>query len=370
MPTNQILPVAPRTTLAQRRSTQLSAALFENNDAVLLICNPATAEQALKALPHSTLWHDLYAAARKRGPVGQLSTRVPGKSHALVSIGMLKDGASPFDVLSLAGRLWKSVADDRPRRIVIATLGYSAIAAVAPLEALLSATLAGLAPLPHFKSKRSPPPPAVTIKLLHAGKPVDLKTAEACNAGNHLARWLTALPPDVLDCVNYRKALKAMAATHGWRFEFLDEARLKRLGAGAFLAVSRSNPHRGAGIVRLTYRPKGRPRGRFALVGKGICFDTGGINLKPHKSMYSMHEDMQGSAVAVGTLLTLAQLKVPYEIDCWLALTENRSARTPIARRKSLRPSMARPSRWSTAMPRAAWCSRTPSRWPPGRIRP
>jgi len=323
MPTNQILPVAPRTSLAQRRSTQLSAALFENNDAVLLICNPATAEQALKALPHSTLWHDLYAAARKRGPVGQLTTRVPGKSHALVSIGMLKDGASPFDVLSLAGRLWKSVADDRPRRIVIATLGYSAIAAVAPLEALLSATLAGLAPLPHFKSKRSPPPPAVTIKLLHAGKPVDLKTAEACNAGNHLARWLTALPPDVLDCVNYRKALKAMAATHGWRFEFLDEARLKRLGAGAFLAVSRSNPHRGAGIVRLTYRPKGRPRGRFALVGKGICFDTGGINLKPHKSMYSMHEDMQGSAVAVGTLLTLAQLKVPYEIDCWLALTEN-----------------------------------------------
>jgi leucyl aminopeptidase len=62
---------------------------------------------------------------------------------------------------------------------------------------------------------------------------------------------------------------------------------------------------------------------RLALVGKGICFDTGGINLKPHKSMYQMHEDMQGSAVALGTLLALSELKAPCDIDCWLAITEN-----------------------------------------------
>lgn len=106
---------------------------------------------------------------------------------------------------------------------------------------------------------------------------------------------------------------------------FFDEAALKRLGAGAFLAVARANSHRAAGIVRLRYRATKR-RGalpRLALVGKGICFDTGGINLKPHKSMYSMHEDMQGSAVAVGTLLTLSTLRVPFDIDCWLAISEN-----------------------------------------------
>jgi leucyl aminopeptidase len=62
---------------------------------------------------------------------------------------------------------------------------------------------------------------------------------------------------------------------------------------------------------------------RLTLVGKGICFDTGGINLKPHKSMYQMHEDMQGSAVAVGTLLALSAMDAPYDIDCWLAITEN-----------------------------------------------
>ncbi len=323
MPLRQILPANQRTSLAQRRSTRLQASLFNTADAVLLICNPAVAEQSLETLPQAALWLDLYAAARRRGPVTQLTTRVPGRSHAVVAIGMLKDKASPFEQLSLAGKLWKDVAGNAPKRIVLATLGLSASQAVAPLEALTAATLAGIAPLPHFKSKRSPAPTAVSITVLHAGSPIDLKTTAASNAGNHLARWLTTLPPDVLDCVNYRKALKTLAGTHGWRFQFLDEPRLKRLGAGAFLAVSRSNPHRGAGIVRLTYRPAARARGRLALVGKGICFDTGGINLKTQKGMYTMHEDMQGSAVAVGTLLTLSTLKVPYEIDCWVALTEN-----------------------------------------------
>ena len=76
--------------------------------------------------------------------------------------------------------------------------------------------------------------------------------------------------------------------------------------------------------MRLRYRPRGtRPARRIGLVGKGICFDTGGVNLKSHKGMYLMHGDMQGSAVAVGSLLTLSRSQSPLEIDCWLALTEN-----------------------------------------------
>jgi leucyl aminopeptidase len=61
-----------------------------------------------------------------------------------------------------------------------------------------------------------------------------------------------------------------------------------------------------------------------ALVGKGILFDTGGTNLKPFKGMLDMHMDMQGSAVALGSLVALATLEVPFAIDAWLAVTENR----------------------------------------------
>ncbi|MBT8121478.1 MAG: leucyl aminopeptidase family protein, partial [Gammaproteobacteria bacterium] len=53
------------------------------------------------------------------------------------------------------------------------------------------------------------------------------------------------------------------------------------------------------------------------------CFDTGGVNVKPAKYMNGMHEDMQGSAVALGTLLSLSRIGVNYAIDCWLALAEN-----------------------------------------------
>jgi hypothetical protein len=59
-------------------------------------------------------------------------------------------------------------------------------------------------------------------------------------------------------------------------------------------------------------------------VGKGIIFDTGGTNLKPFKAMLDMHHDMAGSAVAVATLLALTRLQVPFAVDCWIAITENR----------------------------------------------
>src|ERR1700731_3407764 len=62
----------------------------------------------------------------------------------------------------------------------------------------------------------------------------------------------------------------------------------------------------------------------LSLVGKGICFDTGGTNLKPHKSMLDMHTDMEGSAVAVGSLYAMHALRSPLSVDCWLAITENR----------------------------------------------
>ncbi len=60
-----------------------------------------------------------------------------------------------------------------------------------------------------------------------------------------------------------------------------------------------------------------------ALIGKGILFDTGGINLKPHRSMLDMHMDMAGSAVALSTLVALAQLRAPFAVDAWLAITPN-----------------------------------------------
>ncbi|HZL94911.1 MAG TPA: M17 family metallopeptidase, partial [Vicinamibacterales bacterium] len=117
-----------------------------------------------------------------------------------------------------------------------------------------------------------------------------------------------------------------LAASRDIRCRFLGEAALKKLGAGAFLAVARGNATRDAGILHLKYRPKRDSGPALALIGKGVLFDTGGTNLKSFHGMLDMHTDMQGSAVALGTLLALAEMRVSYGIDAWLAITENRMA--------------------------------------------
>jgi leucyl aminopeptidase len=72
----------------------------------------------------------------------------------------------------------------------------------------------------------------------------------------------------------------------------------------------------GAGASLSMQRP-------VVLVGKGVTYDTGGINLKSANSMKTMKHDMGGSAAALGTLLALTQTSFPYPVECWLAIVEN-----------------------------------------------
>ncbi|MGD9842402.1 MAG: M17 family metallopeptidase, partial [Steroidobacteraceae bacterium] len=251
----------------------------------------------------------------------QLSANKQGGALLLIFV---KSGASCFEQLQMAAKLWKIAADHRAERIALSTHGFDSIESHALLNSLLAAVLAGSAALPTYKSKHTTQP--LKVISLQQGSANDFATTLATHAGNHLARWLTTLPPNVLDCGNYRHTLQQLAKQESWQAEFLTLAALKKHKADAFLAVARANAHSNAGIMRLRYHSKTNKRKQrhtLALVGKGICFDTGGINLKPHKSMVDMHTDMQGSAVALGTLLALSRLKVPFDIECWLALTEN-----------------------------------------------
>src|SRR6185295_14623452 len=97
---------------------------------------------------------------------------------------------------------------------------------------------------------------------------------------------------------------------------------LRKLGAGAFVAVAQGSADEDAAIVHLRYR-HAKARKTVALVGKGICFDTGGHNLKSARHMQGMHEDMNGSAVALGILLAATRANLAVNIDCWMALAQN-----------------------------------------------
>jgi leucyl aminopeptidase len=315
---------AVRVDAAPRALTE--SGLERADGALLVLPRSNEALRRVAGLPFGRLWRDLLERERRAGsewPV--LVTRLPNRRGTLAAVGFVRPEAAGFERLELAGKLARELVKPGIATVQVHAVDLAAGAArTAALEAALSALLAHAAPMPEHKSKPTPAPSLTRVDVAAPPCP-EFDRAEAAAAGNHLARWLATLPPNVLDTLGYRKTLQQLARREGWRWRFHDVAALEKFGAGAFLAVARANPHRSAGIARLSYRParvrKGAPT--LALVGKGICFDTGGINLKAHKSMMGMHGDMQGSAVAVGTLLALSRLRVPYPIDCWLAITEN-----------------------------------------------
>jgi leucyl aminopeptidase len=295
-----------------------------NLDVILAIVPLPPGPAAFSALPQGARWRELHGrSAAKSGAVR--STLLANRHHTLAVLGYLKKDASAFERLSLAGRMLKEAAARSPQRVGLAAGGAEPFAHAA-LEALLAATLAHAFALPSFRAAARAEPHVTRIALLGAPQ-FDPAYEAAVARGTNLVRWLTALPPNVLNAAGYRTAITRLAREHSLTLRWLDERALKRLGANAFLAVAAANAESGAGIAHLSYRParaKSAARPDVALVGKGILFDTGGVNLKTHRSMLDMHTDMSGSAVALATLVALKELAAPFGADAWLAITENR----------------------------------------------
>ena len=293
---------------------------------VLLVVVPESAEKELfSSLPDSERWQELNARTRPRA--GAVRTTVlTNRRQTLAVLGYMGAQPSTFERLALAGKMLKEVAAREPQTLGLAALGKAAPAQAA-LHALLAASLAHAFPLPMFRSSADESN-SLRIKqiVLHGYEDGDLHYEQAVARGTNLARWLTSLPPNILDSRGYHRAISELARQHGLTFKWHDEQALRRLGANAFLAVAAANEQRVAGIAHLKYRParhKAAASPDIALVGKGILFDTGGVNLKPHRSMLDMHTDMGGSAVALATLIALAELRAPVAADAWLAITEN-----------------------------------------------
>jgi leucyl aminopeptidase len=258
----------------------------------------------------------------------RLCTDLPNKNGTRVILQAVDKNASMFELLTTARELAGEVHQHNPAAVLLQLAGIEQAPGARILEALTAALLASVCPMPSYKSDKDKPAALKRIDCYGLADPVDLSQLRAEIAGNHLARWLAALPPNELTPTTYRKFVTKLAAAEGWKMQFLDTRALERKKAGAFLAVCQGSPANDAGIVHLAYTPKKRRTGksssrRLALVGKGICFDTGGVNVKPAKYMNGMHEDMQGSAVALGTLLALTRLGFNHPVDCWLAMAEN-----------------------------------------------
>lgn len=275
-----------------------------------------------RRLPWRTLLLQQYRAEDK--PADRVFTIDIGNTRGTrVAATVLPAACVPFLCLERARQLVAAAQGvQRPRDMALVVSGYAPHEVGRVAEALVTATLAATAPLPSYKAE--PTQSRLRRLYLHGYRnPDGFERTFYESEGNALARSLAMQPGNRLQPADYRERLDELREEYGWALQFLDEADLKRRGAGAFLSVCQGSARRDAGIACLKYRPAVKRRRRVALVGKGICYDTGGVNVKPARYMYGMHGDMQGSAVALGTLLALTRLKVDFPVDCWLALARN-----------------------------------------------
>ena len=144
---------------------------------------------------------------------------------------------------------------------------------------------------------------------------------DAILKGVNLTRDLVSEPGNILTPDEYTKRLLKLKK-HGLKITVYDEKKLKNLGLNALLGVGQGSIN-GTYLVTIEWngaKSKSKP---LAFVGKGVCFDTGGISLKPARFMEEMTYDMAGSAVVAGLMKNFALRKAKINAVGVVGLVEN-----------------------------------------------
>lgn len=151
------------------------------------------------------------------------------------------------------------------------------------------------------------------------------KVSESLAGGVMMARDLVNEPPNVLDPVEFAKRAEVLKAL-GVEITVLDEKQLAKIGMRALLGVGQGS-RKESRVVIMKWNgapnkkgPKGAP---LAFIGKGVCFDTGGISIKPSSGMEDMKGDMAGAACVVGLMHALASRKAKVNVIGAIGLVEN-----------------------------------------------
>ncbi len=147
---------------------------------------------------------------------------------------------------------------------------------------------------------------------------------QAVALGINRARTLGNLPPNVCHPSHIAEQAKALGKAHEKVLDVkvLGEAEMKKLGMGAFLAVSQGSDQEGKLIV-MEYKGGKKNDAPVVLVGKGVTFDTGGISIKPASGMDEMKFDMCGAASVLGVIAALAESGLAINVVGVMACAEN-----------------------------------------------
>ena len=245
----------------------------------------------------------------------------------LVVVGAGKAGKlKSKDFVKLGGAARGKVPSSAADATIVAELAGGALKPDQAADVALGATLRAYA-FDRYKTKRKEgeDAPAKTQVTLAVGNMAAVQKAwgqrEGTADGVVLARDLINEPANVLYPEEFARRAAALKKL-GVAIEVLDEPAMKKLGMNALLGVGQGSEH-DSRVVIMRWNGGRKADAPVAFIGKGVCFDTGGISIKPAASMEDMKGDMAGAACVVGLMHALASRKAKVNAIGAIGLVEN-----------------------------------------------
>jgi len=216
-------------------------------------------------------------------------------------------------------------------------MGVGALAIYAgPLDATETEALAvGLAAGAwEYTDTKTPPPaderrdPLISARIL-GGNAAGLTSGIAIAEGHGLARTLGMMPGNLCTPELLAQTARDIGARHGLTVTVQGRAEMEQLGMGSFLCVAQGTPQ-DPKLITLEYLGGAKGAPPVALVGKGLCFDSGGISIKPAQGMEWMKFDMCGAAGVLGAMEAIARLNLPINVVGLIGATTNMPSGTAV----------------------------------------
>lgn len=306
------------TSLLEWSGDGLAIALFEGAD---LSSDVAALDQKL-----SGAITDLIADAEFKGKSGSTaSTRIAGSPiRKLLLVGLGKPDTFNLETLRRSSAAAAKLAKrERCKTVGMSFPIYNENPA-ATTQAIVEGIELSLYKDLRFKSEPDDSPKVESIELLGlAGQEAEIERARQICSGVFLARELVAAPANYVTPVTMAETALAIANEYGLDIQILEKDDCEKLGMGAFLGVAQASdlPPK---FIHITYKPEGTPRKKLAIIGKGLTFDSGGLNIKGAGSgIEMMKTDMGGAGATFGAVKAIAQLKPDVEVHFISAVTEN-----------------------------------------------
>jgi leucyl aminopeptidase len=182
---------------------------------------------------------------------------------------------------------------------------------------------------PPEEERRAPLAQAVIAAPDDAAHSTALNNGVAIGTGQSLTRTLGMMPGNLCTPDFLAMTASEIASRHGLQVTILGRTELEAEGMGSMLAVAQGTPQDPKLIV-LQYRGAGNDDPPVALVGKGLCFDSGGISIKPAQNMEFMKFDMSGGGAVLGAMEAISRIKPRVNVVAVIGATTNMPSGTAL----------------------------------------